>query len=91
MTGQALWLDGNGIAGWLVETFGSDVTAAPRACATCGAVNPVGAHRAYQGAGIVLRCPTCGDLALTIVALPDRHVVRLTGSWTLELTSPPPG
>ena len=84
----ALWLDGNAIAGLLQEVFGAEMTAAPRGCRSCGAVHPVGAHRLYQGAGLVLRCPACDDLALRIVTLPDRHVVQLTGTWTLELPAP---
>jgi hypothetical protein len=48
----------------------------------------VGAHRAYVGGGIVLRCPSCGDVALTIVSAPDRRIVRLSGRWTFELARP---
>jgi Family of unknown function (DUF6510) len=80
-----LWLDGNGIAGLLEEVFETDMTVAERACGTCGEVNPVGAHRAYRGAGTVLRCPACSDVALRIAALPDRYVVHLTGRWLIEL------
>jgi hypothetical protein len=43
----------------------------------------VGAHRLYRGAGVVLRCPTCGDLALRITVVEDRHVVHLRGTWAL--------
>jgi hypothetical protein len=48
----------------------------------------VGAHRAYAAAGVVLRCPGCGAVALRIAVLPDRHVVQLTGTWTFELPRP---
>ena len=34
-----------------------------RRCHSCGAENALGAHRAYQGAGVVLRCPACADVA----------------------------
>jgi hypothetical protein len=78
----ALWLDGNALAGLLEELFGTDMTTAERACASCGSENAVGAHRLYQGAGKVLRCPVCNDVALRIAELPDRRVVQLTGSWT---------
>jgi hypothetical protein len=80
----ALWLDGNAIAGLLDEVFGADLTATERGCQSCGALTRVGAHRVYRGAGIVVRCPVCGDLALRITTLPDRHVVVLAGTWTLE-------
>jgi predicted RNA-binding Zn-ribbon protein involved in translation (DUF1610 family) len=82
---DALWLDGNGIAGLLAEVFETDMTAVDRGCATCGAHRVIGAHRAYRSAGTVLRCPVCGDLAARISTLPDRHVVRLAGSWLLEV------
>jgi hypothetical protein len=85
MSEQALWLDGNGVAGLLADVFGTDMTAVRRGCGSCGAVSAVGAHRAYQGAGTVLRCPSCGDVGMRIAVLPDRHVVRLSGSWLVEL------
>jgi hypothetical protein len=85
MSDDALWLDGNGIAGLLDEVFATDMTTARRECQSCGARNAVGAHRAYRGAGTVLRCPACGDLAARIATLPDRHVVELAGRWLIEL------
>jgi hypothetical protein len=88
MSSDALWLDGNGIAGLLYEAFGREMTTVERVCQSCRARNAVGAHRAYRGAGTVLRCPSCGDVALQIVALPDRHVVELAGSWTLAIARP---
>jgi hypothetical protein len=81
----ATWLDGNAIAGLLAELFGADMTAVDRGCGACGAHSPVGAHRLYLGAGAVLRCPGCGDVALRIATLPDRHVVQLRGSWVLDV------
>jgi uncharacterized protein DUF6510 len=90
MTHDALWIDGNGIAGLLGEIFEVDMTAVPRGCQSCGAQSAVGAHRAYRGAGIVLRCPACGDVAARIATLPNRHVVRLSGTWLLELGRIPP-
>jgi hypothetical protein len=85
MSDDARWLDGNAIAGLLAEAFGTEMTTAPRRCQSCGTVSAVGAHRAYQGAGVVLRCPACGDVALRIVGLPDRLVLRLSGTWTVEV------
>jgi hypothetical protein len=81
MTTDALWLDGNAVAGLLVETFGAEVTDAERVCQGCGARNAVGAHRAYRGAGLVLRCPACGDVALLVAILHDRHSAVLHGTW----------
>jgi Family of unknown function (DUF6510) len=79
-----LWLDGNALAGLLREVFGAEMTTAPHRCRSCGTRSAVGAHRAYFGAGVVLRCPVCSDVAMRIATLPDRHVVQLTGSWTIE-------
>jgi hypothetical protein len=82
---DAAWLDGNGVAGLLTEVFGAELTAVVRTCGSCGTAAPVGAHRAYLSAGIVLRCPACADLAIRIVRLPDRDVVQVRGSWSIEL------
>jgi hypothetical protein len=85
MTQADLWLDGNAIAGMLEQALGADATRAPRSCQSCGAVRALGAHRLYRGAGLVLRCPVCADVAARVAVLPDRHVVLLAGVWRLEL------
>jgi hypothetical protein len=85
MSTEGLWLDGNACAGMLAEMFGTDMTMAMRGCASCGERRPLGAHRAYRGAGIVLRCPVCDDMAMVIAELSDRRVIRLTGSWTFAM------
>jgi uncharacterized Zn finger protein len=78
---MSLHKDGNAIAGLLSEVFAFEVTAAPRVCQSCGRRNAVGAHRLYAGAGQVLRCPACGDVAACIVTLPDGYAVSLLGTW----------
>jgi hypothetical protein len=78
---QALWLDGNAIAGLLYEVFGTELTGMPRQCQSCGQVHEIGEHRLYQGAGKVLRCPNCADVAARIVTAGDRHTVELRGIW----------
>ncbi|MDX6525055.1 MAG: hypothetical protein QOI43_566 [Gaiellales bacterium] len=88
MHDDAMALDGNAIAGLLRDLFERELTEAPRSCASCGERHPIGAHRVYRGAGLVLRCPTCDDIAMLVVTLPDRTIVQLTGSWTLSLTRP---
>jgi uncharacterized Zn finger protein len=87
MSEPALWLDGNAIAGLLHECFGAELTDAPRRCQSCGEVRAIGAHRLYRGAGLVLRCRVCGDVAARIGVLPDRQIVQLNGSWRLEIRS----
>ena len=88
VTDDANWLDGNGVAGMLTEVFGVEMTVVVRECGGCGTAAPIGAHRAYLGAGIVLRCPNCGDVAIRIARLPDRDVVQMRGSWSVELPRP---
>lgn len=78
-----LHTDGNGVAGLLQEIFVAEVTAAARVCDGCGEEHPIGAHRAYGGAGTVLRCPGCGAVAATVTVLPDQYVVGLHGAWRL--------
>jgi hypothetical protein len=85
MTDDARWLDGNAIAGLLEDLFGTDLTAMPRRCQSCATVRPIGAHRLYRGAGLVLRCPACGDVALRVVTLPDRHILHLEGAWRIDV------
>jgi hypothetical protein len=79
-----LHTDGNGIAGILQEIFAAEITTAHRVCAGCGQDHPIGAHRAYRGAGTVLRCPGCGALAAAITPLPGEYVVAFEGAWRLE-------
>jgi hypothetical protein len=61
-----LHTDGNHLAGLLAEFLAADVTRMVRRCQSCHAENPLAAHRAYHGAGAVLRCPACGDVAVRI-------------------------
>jgi Family of unknown function (DUF6510) len=85
MSEEAAWLDGNALAGLLQQIFGADITALPRGCQSCGRVNAVGAHRLYRGAGWVLRCPACGDVAMRVVAVEERYSLHLSGDWWLEV------
>ena len=85
MTDNALWLDGNAIGGLLQELLGAEMTAMPRGCQSCGAVRPIAAHRLYRGAGLVLRCPACGDVALRVATLHDRYVLQMAGAWRVDV------
>ena len=86
---DALVLDGNAIGGLLADVFsGAEVTAAPRDCRSCGQRHPIGEHRLYRGAGFVLRCPGCGDVALTIVDGDGFREVRLAGAWSVRIPGP---
>jgi uncharacterized protein DUF6510 len=76
--------DGNGVAGMLQQIFVTEITAAHRVCESCGEEHPIGAHRAYSGAGTVLRCPGCGDVAAFVSELPNEYVIGLRGAWRLS-------
>lgn len=85
MSAPELWLDGNAVAGMFQEMLGVEITSTPRRCQSCGEVHPIGAHRLYRGAGMVLRCPHCGDVAARIATVSDRYVLSMAGSWQLEI------
>jgi hypothetical protein len=78
--------DGNELAGLLAEALGRDVSAARRRCGSCREWGVVAEHPLYHGAGYVLRCPACGDLAATVVERADGYAVTLRGTWLLSRT-----
>ena len=84
MESSELHIDGNGVAGMLQEIFVTEITTARRVCDGCGEEHPIGEHRAYSGAGTVLRCPGCGRVAALISALPDEYVIGLRGAWRVS-------
>ena len=86
MSEDARWLDGNALAGLLRSSSPRELTAAPHSCQSCGAERAVAAHRLYRGAGTVLRCPVCSDIALVVATAPDRHIVHLAGTWRMEIS-----
>lgn len=76
--------DGNAIAGVLWEIFAAEVTAATRDCQSCGQRHAIGAHRLYKSAGLVLRCPSCGDIAAAIATVAGEHRITLFGVWSVR-------
>jgi uncharacterized protein DUF6510 len=74
-------VDGNALAGLLEEILVAEPTTAERICQSCHTRHPIGAHRGYRAAGVVLRCPHCGDLAVRVAELPGRHMVEFSGRW----------
>jgi phage FluMu protein Com len=60
-------LDGNAIAGDLVEVFGSEMTAVNGRCRFCGTVSRFAELRVYMKApGAVGRCPHCVSVVLVL-------------------------
>jgi DNA-directed RNA polymerase subunit RPC12/RpoP len=65
-------LDGNAIAGPLLEHFGSEMTTARGACAHCGTTAQIAELRVYMSApGTVVRCPACGSVVIVLVRIRD--------------------
>jgi len=72
-------VDGNAIAGLLVDVFGRDATDTSGRCRQCSAENYVGALLVYRAAGVVVRCPSCHAVLLKVVEAEDRVWVDLGG------------
>jgi hypothetical protein len=83
-----LRLDGNAIGGLLLELFGTELTAAPCVCASCGSREEVARLDVYTGAGIVVRCCHCDAVMIRIVQAGARTWLDLSGAASLELTRP---
>jgi hypothetical protein len=84
-----LKLDGNALGGLLGEVFVGEVTVARSTCASCGAVNELGAVAVYmQAPGAIARCPACGAVLLRVVQAEGRIWVELQGVRCQELRSP---
>jgi hypothetical protein len=78
-------LDGNAIAGQLVEVFGSEQTTATGICATCGASGPLAETEVYVRApGTVVRCRICHSLLMVLVSVRGTTCVDLRGFASLE-------
>jgi hypothetical protein len=81
-----LMLDGNAVAGMLSDVFAVEMTTAIMTCGNCGTSGAVGAMHLFQGAGIVMRCPNCGNAVAKIVEDGTRMWMSFTGMQTLEIT-----
>ncbi len=77
-------IDGNGIAGLLAEVGAPDLTTVVRTCQSCGDRRALGEHLAYRTAGVVLRCPSCQDVAVRIGVSDARFVVSWFGSYEID-------
>ena len=63
-------LDGNAIAGWLFESFGSEMTTVVGRCKHCGTRSLIAELAVYTRApGAVARCRTCGNVAMVLVKI----------------------
>jgi hypothetical protein len=79
-------LDGNAIAGRLVEVFGAELTTATGVCAGCGARGQVAELVVYlQAPGTVVRCRSCSSVLMVLVTVRGISCVDLRGLAYLEL------
>jgi hypothetical protein len=79
-------LDGNAIAGTLLEVFGAEMTTATGVCGHCGAVAQVAELVVYlEAPGTVVRCRTCESVLMVILAAKGVNCVDLRGLATLEV------
>jgi hypothetical protein len=83
---RELMLDGNAAAGLLREIFGTEMTAAPTQCASCGNEGPLATLLAFtSGPGVVLRCSACQGVVLRIVETPEAFYLDARGAVYLRL------
>jgi predicted RNA-binding Zn-ribbon protein involved in translation (DUF1610 family) len=86
---DAFMVDGNAIAGLLRQIFESEMTTATGTCASCGASEQVGRVHVFRSAGVVLRCPRCGEVLAKIVQRQTQVCVDLNGLRALSLADRP--
>ena len=73
-------LDGNAIAGDLIDALGIDLAAATCMCAFCGASGFFAEVVVYaRGPGRVARCRACGEMLAVLVTIRGITCVDLQG------------
>mgnify|MGYP003544540700 CR=1 FL=1 len=81
-------LDGNAIAGLMVDVFGTEMTMATGSCAICGATGLLAEQMVYNRApGTVVRCRSCAGVLMVLVEVRGIHCVDLRGLVTLDTTT----
>ena len=80
-------LDGNAIAGELVDIFGEDMTTATGTCSSCRSTRPFGELAVYlQAPGVVARCSSCENVMMVIVQIRGVRCVDLQGIAAVKKT-----
>jgi hypothetical protein len=82
---DAFMLDGNAVAGRLHEVFAVEMTMAIGTCGGCGVSAPIGATHVFRGAGIVMRCPQCDHVLVSIVKADSRMCIDFGGVHRLQV------
>lgn len=90
MTTESRWLealDGNAIAGLLLDVFGNEMTMAYGTCASCGVRNLLAEIAVYMRApGTVARCRTCSN---TLMVFTERRGLVCVDLRGLAAIDPP--
>jgi hypothetical protein len=69
----------------LSDVFAVDVTTAIGTCASCGMTGPLGAAHVYTGAGMVVRCPNCEAVLMSVSHMRDGLAIEARGIRLLQL------
>lgn len=78
-------LDGNAIAGRLLDVFGMEMTTAVGVCASCGARGLLAEAMVYvEAPGTVARCRSCTAVLIVIVEVRRIMCVDLRGLAELD-------
>jgi hypothetical protein len=86
MDGEEQRVDGNAAAGLLGEVFPFEMTMVRTLCATCGAMEPVGAELVYADApGLVMRCMHCESVLIKLVHGGGRYWLDMRGVACLQI------
>ena len=84
-------LDGNALAGPLLELFTVDLTGATGTCAHCDGTGPLGEQPLYADApALVLRCRDCDGVLLRYGASDGHLRIDLSGLRLLVSPAPSP-
>ena len=72
-------LDGNAIAGALIEHFGREMTMAEVRCSHCQSTTLIAQLRVYMKApGAVARCPACDGVVMVIVRVGSTELIDMS-------------
>jgi hypothetical protein len=78
-------LDGNAIAGLLVDAFGAEMTTTNGVCVSCGSRGQVAEFAVYLRApGAVVRCRSCDSVLMVLITVRGTTCVDLSGLASLE-------
>jgi hypothetical protein len=81
-------LDGNAIAGLLLDVFGREMTTAISVCASCGTALQLAEEMVYNRApGTVVRCRGCANMLMVLVDVRGIYCVDMGGLSSLEPAS----